>query len=89
MSTKKTPRFRLGDRVRERSRLGDDCVTPGSPNFKQVCQIMAARRYGHVVGFQVKRGRNGRALNYVQVQWDHLASPSLHATGRIERVLDH
>lgn len=88
MSSSKSPRFRLGDRVRERSRLGDDCVTPSSPNFRQVCQIMAERRYGHVVGFQVKRGRNGRSLNYVQVQWDHLTSPSLHATARIERVAD-
>lgn len=86
MAKSKPVQLQLGDRVRERERVADDCVNRHSPSFLKVCQILRERRYGEVVGFKVKRDVSGRAINYIQVQWDHLSSPSLHAAGRIEKV---
>jgi hypothetical protein len=78
--------LRIGDRVRERERVADDVATPASPNSAQVFSILRQRRRGEVVGFQVKRDRKGRAINYVLVQWDHLETPSIHAKSRIEHA---
>lgn len=80
--------LQIGDRVRERDRVPDDVVNPSSPNFTQVRQILRERRYGNVVGFQVKRSSRGHAINYIQVLWDHLSTPSLHAVARVEKVSD-
>lgn len=86
MAKPKPVQLQVGDRVRERERVMDDCVNRNSPSFTQVCQILRERRYGKVVGFKVKRNSTGSAINYIQVQWDHLNTPSLHAAGRIEKV---
>ena len=86
MAKPKPVQLQVGDRVRERERVADDVINRHSPNFAQVCQILRERRYGEVVGFKVKRNSTGSAINYIQVQWDHLSTPSLHAAARIERV---
>lgn len=78
----------VGDRVRERDRVADHVVTPSSPNFHQVCSILGSRRYGIVVGVEIKRSARGSACKYIHVQWDHLCTPSVHASCRIEKVAD-
>lgn len=78
----------VGDRVRERDRVADHVVTPSSPSFDQVRSILGSRRYGVVVGVEIKRSARGSACKYIHVQWDHLESPSVHASCRIEKVTD-
>lgn len=78
----------IGDRVRERERVADHVVLPTSPSYQQVRSILGHRRYGIVVGVEVKRSSRGSACKYIHVQWDHLTSPSVHASSRIEKVDD-
>lgn len=88
MSKPKPVKLAIGDRVRERERVADHVVTPASPNFQRVRSILGQRRYGVVVDVEIKRSVRGCACKYIHVQWDHLASPSVHASSRIEKVLD-
>jgi hypothetical protein len=76
----------VGDRVRERDRVGDDVATPRSPRWQQVAAHMAERRYGQVVALTTRRARNGAQLRYAQVLWDRRRQPSEHACFRLERV---
>jgi len=78
----------IGDRVRERDRVADHVVTLSSPSYQQVRGILSNRRYGVVVGVEIKRSAAGSACKYIHVQWDHLSSPSVNASGRIEKVAD-
>ena len=78
----------IGDRVRERDRVADHVVTPSSPSFQQVRGILGSRRYGIVVGVEIKRSARGSASKYIHVKWDHLNTPSVHASCRIEKVAD-
>lgn len=80
------PDLQIGDRVREAERLVNHVFTEKSPNFKQAASYQGTRRSGVVVGFTEQPIRGGRSALYVQVQWDHLKSPSLHARFRLERV---
>lgn len=88
MSKAKPLPLAVGDRVRERDRVADHVVTPSSPSFDQVRSILGSRRYGVVVGVEIKRSARGSACKYIHVQWDHLESPSVHASCRIEKVID-
>lgn len=88
MTTRKTIPLVVGDRVRERDRVGDDILLPSSPNFQQVRRILGTRRYGVVRGLETRRARNGAACQYVHVQWDYAGSPSVHARSRLEKVVD-
>lgn len=88
MSKPKPVTLAIGDRVRERERVADHVVTPTSPSFQQVRSILGHRRYGIVVDVEIKRSSRGCACKYIHVQWDHLSSPSVHASSRIEKVLD-
>jgi hypothetical protein len=88
MTKTKPALLTVGDRVRERDRVADDVITPSSPSFSQVRGILGNRRYGVVVGVEIKRSSRGRACKYIHVQWDHLNSPSVHAICRIEKVAD-
>jgi hypothetical protein len=85
---RKTTPFVIGDRVRERDRVGDDVLSTSSPNFEQVRMILGHRRYGVVTGLETRRARNGAACQYVHVQWSHTKTPSLHARSRLEKVVD-
>lgn len=80
------PALQIGDRVRDVARLATTVFTEKSPNFKQAAMCHGARRLGVVVGFKEQPVRGGRTALYVQVQWDHLRSPSLHARFRLERI---
>lgn len=88
MSKTKAITIAVGDRVRERDRVADHVVTPTSPSFQQVRSILGNRRYGIVVGVEIKRSSRGSACKYIHVQWDHLNTPSVHASCRIEKVVD-
>ena len=41
------------------------------------------QRFGTVLSYVYQANRNGRKSPYVQVQWDHLESPCLHAQSRL------
>lgn len=87
--TKRPPlSLSIGDRVRERQRVADHVVTPTSPNFHKVRSILGNRRHGIVVDVEIKRSSTGSACKYIHVQWDHLTTPSVHASSRIEKVPD-
>lgn len=88
MTKPKAPLLSVGDRVRERERVADHVVTPTSPSFQQVRGILGHRRYGIVVAVEVKKSIRGSACKYIHVQWDHLNTPSVHASSRIEKVAD-
>lgn len=88
MSKSRPVTIAVGDRVRERDRVADHVVTPTSPSFEKVCSILGNRRYGIVVDVEIKRSRRGSACKYIHVQWDHLNTPSVHASCRIEKVFD-
>lgn len=88
MANQSTPPLRLGDRVRERDRNGNCVANPLSPNYKTICQILSHRREGRIVGFEARKNSRGTRCEYAMVQWDHLKSPSIHATFRLERVSD-
>ena len=88
MSKPKPVSLAVGNRVRERDRVADHVVTPSSPSYQQVRTILGSRRYGIVVGVEIKRSSRGSACKYIHVQWDHLTSPSVHASSRIEKVFD-
>jgi len=88
MKARNSAPLAIGDRVRERPKVPDLIVNPKSPNYQLVARIAHDRRYGVVVGFQTKRSRTGAACKYVTVQWDHSSSPSVHASGRLEKAPD-
>lgn len=78
--------LKLGDRVREKARLGGCVANPTSPNYKAVCQILSHRREGLVVGFETRQNSRGSRCDYAMVRWDHLKTPSMHAAFRLERI---
>jgi hypothetical protein len=78
--------LQLGDRVRERNRTGNVVASPLSPSYKTICEILAHRREGCVVGLEARMNSRGTRCEYAMVQWDHLKSPSIHAAFRLERV---
>lgn len=80
------PELHIGDRVRDAERPVTNVLTDKSPNFKQAARCQGVRRCGVVVGFKEQPIRGGRSALYVQVQWDHLRSPSLHARFRLEKL---
>jgi hypothetical protein len=86
MSSASPSPLAVGDRVRERDRVGDDVIAPSSPAYAKVRPLLGQRRYGQVVGLSVRRASNGARLSYAQVLWDHRQSPSEHAFCRLERV---
>lgn len=80
------PELHIGDRVRDAKRTTMNVFTEKSPNFREASRCHGARRSGVVVGFQERPMGPQRTALYVQVQWDHLKSPSLHARFRLEKV---
>lgn len=81
-----TPILQIGDRVRERKFHADHVVTPSSPNYKLVRDIIRDHRYGNIVGIETKQGSSGSRTTYINVLWDGRHSPSTHAQARLEHV---
>jgi hypothetical protein len=75
-----TSRFRVGDRVIERSRnwIGSS-TTSARPGLNR-------RRRGQVVATEERSNRRGVSCLYVSVIWDGSRSPSLHAGHRLLNV---
>jgi hypothetical protein len=78
----------IGDRVRERPKVPDLIVRLNSPSYQTVARIASDRRYGTVVGITTKKSKTGAACKYIIVQWDRSGSPSVHASGRLEKAPD-
>lgn len=88
MSTPKRDPLKVGDRVRERLTIGDRNYSSDPANSYRADRRLAARRVGEVVSLEKRPDRNGRMMQYAQIRWDHLRTPSLHATFRVE-VIPH
>jgi hypothetical protein len=88
MKSSAKPPLRAGDRVRERSGNTLVVATAASPNLPAVKRITGSRRQGMVVAVETRRNSRGHQIAYAYVQWDHLQSPSLHASQRLERITD-
>lgn len=74
-------KFQEGDRVAEKPK-----ATYIQVNNKATSDRIAqyrTQRLGTVLGYKYQTTRTGRKTPYVQVQWDHLESPSLHAQMRL------
>lgn len=81
MTTPQREALKVGDRVRERLNPGDRSI-----NGAVVAQLVPGPRYGRIVSLESRPDRRGRLLQYARVQWDHLKSPSLHASFRVEVI---
>ena len=74
-------KFKEGDRVAEKPKA---CyIQVNNPKTLEIIKKNRTQRYGTVLGYVYQSNRNGRKTPYVQVQWDHLESPSLHAQSRL------
>ena len=81
MTTKCQFTYNIGDRIAERPK-------PNGPltKYHDVRQRIAkyrTQRYGHVLGIVEKPNKLGHKQKFLVIQWDHLASPTEHATARI------
>lgn len=79
-----TAKFCPGDRVIEKPRPGDHVFSKQTANFDQIARYAASRRSGRVVRLIEKRSSRGSTIRYVEVVWDGLQSPSVHAASRLE-----
>jgi len=74
-------KFKEGDRVAEKPKA--TYIQVNNPKTLEIIKKNRTQRYGTVLGYVYQSNRNGRKTPYVQVQWDHLESPSLHAQSRL------
>lgn len=81
MPTKPQHKYVIGDRVAERPKLRGTFAR--TQQTKERIGQYRSQRYGTVVGLKTKRNRDGRTMNFLIVQWDHLTSPTEHAQMRI------
>ena len=81
MSSKRQFDFTIGDRVAERPKTHALFAT--RPESMQRIKQYRTQRYGYVVEIKEKPDASGRRRKVVMIQWDHLTSPTEHATMRI------
>ena len=81
MSKSNPPRFKTGDRVAEKPKP-TYIQTKDQATKDRIAQYRV-QRLGTVTGYVYKTSRTGTKSPYVQVQWDHLASPCTHAQCRL------
>jgi hypothetical protein len=81
MSKANPPRFKAGDRVAEKPKP-TYIQTKDQATKDRIAQYRV-QRLGTVTGYVYKTSRTGTKSPYVQVQWDHLASPCVHAQCRL------
>jgi hypothetical protein len=74
-------KFKDGDRVAEKPKAS--YIQVNNPKTLEIIKKNRTQRYGTVLGYVYQSNRNGRQTPYIQVQWDHLESPSLHAQSRL------
>ena len=74
-------KFQPGDRVAEKPKPRQ--VLTHDQHTKQKIKAFMVQRYGVVVGTVYKTNGRGAQVPYIQVTWDNMATPSLHAQNRI------
>ena len=81
-------KFSEGDRVAEKPKAS--YIQVNNPKSLEIIKKNSKQRFGTVLGYVYQANCNGSKSPYVQVQWDHLESPSLHAQCRLclESTLD-
>lgn len=81
MTNKRQFTYAIGDRVAERPKLrGLLAVREGA---KEQVEKYTTQRYGYVVDIVEKPNKLKRKQKFLVIQWDHLASPTEHASMRI------
>lgn len=82
MATPRQPaKFKAGDRVAEKPKP-TYIQTKDKETTDRIAQYRT-QRLGTVTGYVYKTTRVGAKTPYVEVQWDHLASPCTHAQSRL------
>ena len=74
-------KFQTGDRVAEKPKAS--YIQVNNPKTLEIIKKNRTQRYGTVLSYVYKVNRNKVQTPYVQVQWDHLESPCLHAQSRL------
>jgi hypothetical protein len=74
-------KFTEGDRVAEKPKAS--YIQVNNPKSLEIIKKNSKQRFGTVLSYVYQANRNGRKSPYVNVQWDHLESPCLHAQSRL------
>ena len=81
MPTKRQFTYAIGDRVAERPKAHG--IFAIRNEVKERIAQYRSQRYGNVINIVEKPNKLGRKQKFLVIQWDHLASPTEHATMRI------
>ena len=81
MTTKRQFTYAIGDRVAERPKAHG--IFAIRNEVKERIAQYRNQRYGNVLNIVEKPNSLGRKQKFLVIQWDHLASPTEHATMRI------
>lgn len=81
MPTKRQFTYTVGDRVAERPKTHG--IFAIRNEVKERIQQYRTQRYGNVLDIVEKPNSLGRKQKFLVIQWDHLSSPTEHATMRI------
>ena len=81
MTNRRQFTYAVGDRVAERPKPNG--LLTKYHDVRQRIAKYRTQRYGHVLGIVEKPNKLGRKQKFLVIQWDHLASPTEHATMRI------
>jgi len=81
MTTKRQFTYTIGDRVAERPKAHG--IFAIRNEVKERIAQYRTQRYGNVLDITEKPNKLGRKQKFLVIQWDHLASPTEHATMRI------
>ena len=81
MTTKRQFTYAVGDRVAERPKAHG--IFAIRNEVKERIAQYRSQRYGNVLNIVEKPNSLGRKQKFLVIQWDHLVSPTEHATMRI------
>lgn len=81
MTTKRQFDYAIGDRVAERPKTHG--IYTFNQQTRQRISEYRTQRYGEVVGINYKPNSRGTQQKFLLIKWDHLKSPTEHATMRI------
>ena len=81
MTTKRQFTYAIGDRVAERPKTHGLFALRNE--VKERIAQYRTQRYGSVLQIIEKPNKRGHKQKFLVIQWDHLASPTEHATMRI------
>ena len=81
MTTKRQFDYNIGDRVAERPKTHG--IYTFNQQTRQRISEFRSQRYGEVIGINYKPNARGAQQKFLLIKWDHLKSPTEHATMRI------